>query len=188
MSRKYKFTKDSDNIFFVTMTVVYWIDLFIREEYKRLVVDSIKYCQENKDLEVYAWVIMPSHIHMIVGSRGKSFSDIFRDLKSHTSLILHKSIKENPQESRREWLIWFMERARKKHGKKFQLWQPENHPIVLDSNRVIEQKLNYIHNNPVEAGYVYSAEEWKYSSARDYLNHEMGMIDLCFIEPELVVV
>ena len=85
MSQKYKFTKDTDNLFFVTMTVVYWIDLFIRQEYKEIFLDSVRYCQEQKDLVVYAWVIMPSHIHMIVGSRGKPFSDIFRDLKRHTS-------------------------------------------------------------------------------------------------------
>jgi putative transposase len=62
MSRKYKFTKDTDNLFFVTMTVVYWIDLFIRQEYREIFLDSVRYCQDQKDLVVYAWVIMPSPI------------------------------------------------------------------------------------------------------------------------------
>ena len=85
MSRKYKFTKDTDNLFFVTFTVSYWIDLFIREEYCEFFLDCIRYCQKEKDLIVYAWVIMPSHIHMIIGSRGKDYSEIMRDLKRHTS-------------------------------------------------------------------------------------------------------
>jgi putative transposase len=188
MSRKYKFTKDTDNLFFVTMTVVYWIDLFIRQEYREIFLDSVRYCQEQKDLVVYAWVIMPSHIHMIVGSRGKPFSDIFRDLKRHTSQSLHKAIKEHPQESRREWLIWMMERAGKKHGNKFQLWQPENHPIILDTNEILDQKLSYIHYNPVESGFVNLPQEWKFSSASDYVNEEKGILDICFISPSLITI
>lgn len=188
MSRKYKFTKDTENLFFTTMTVVYWIDLFIREEYNRVFIESVKFCQKEKGLIVYGWVIMPSHIHMIVGSTGKPFSDIFRDLKRHTSQTLHKSILENVEESRKEWMIWMMERSGKKNGNKFQLWHPENHPIILDTNDILDQKLNYIHNNPIKSGFVSEAHFWKYSSANDYINNENGMIDICRIESELIII
>ncbi len=93
-----------------------------------------------------------------------------RDLKRHASETLHKCIKANNSESRREWMLWMCERAAKKNknAAKFQLWQPESHPIQLISNKMAHQKLDYIHSNPVEAGFVTKPEEWKYSSAIDY--------------------
>ena len=70
--------------YFITMTIVDWVDLFTRECYVNILIDSIKYCQKHKGLEVYSYVIMPSHAHFIVGSEG-SLSNILRDLKEHTS-------------------------------------------------------------------------------------------------------
>jgi putative transposase len=65
MSRKYKIS-DYDKPHFVTFTVIQWFDVFIRDEYRGIFIDSVKYCQENKGLEVFAWCMMPSHIHMIL--------------------------------------------------------------------------------------------------------------------------
>ena len=67
-----------------------------------------------------------------------------RDLKQHTAEALHKSIKTNDTESRREWMLWMMERAVKKknNSAKFQLWQPESHPIQLINNKMAHQKLD----------------------------------------------
>ena len=75
MSRKYKF-KDNEKLYFISFAVVGWIDLFIRNEYKEILVESIKYCQQNKDLEVYAYCIMTSHVHLIIGSKGNALSNI----------------------------------------------------------------------------------------------------------------
>ena len=81
-----------------------------------------------------------------------------------------RAIEENPQESRREWLLWMFERAGKKKGNisKYQFWQHHNKPIELWSTSVIKQKLDYVHNNPVESGFVAEPTEWKYSSARNF--------------------
>ena len=93
------FTKD---LYFTTSTVIDWIDLFTRPIYKRIVVDSLRYCQENKGLELYAWVLMSNHIHFIAGiNDDNSISDILRDFKKYTSKQLVKAIQENQQESRR---------------------------------------------------------------------------------------
>jgi REP element-mobilizing transposase RayT len=132
MSSKYKFT-DNEKLFFVTCTVSNWIDVFIRNEYKEILLDSIKYCQKEKDLELYGWCIMTSHIHLIIGTKGNALSNIMRDLKRHTFEQLHKAIKNNRTESRREWMLWMFERAaaQKANAAKFQLWQPECHTIYL---------------------------------------------------------
>lgn len=167
--------------YFVTFTFTNWIDLFMRDVYRDIMIDSIGFCQREKDLIVYAWCIMTSHIHMIIGSKGKLLSDILRDLKRHTSEKLHQSILKNPTESRREWMLNMMTPS----GRGFQLWQPESHPIVLDSAKIIEQKLNYIHQNPVDAGFVHEAADWKYSIARDYRG-EKGIIEINYLGNEYV--
>ncbi len=180
MSKKYKF-RDNDKLYFVTFTIVHWIDLFIRNEYKEIVLDAIRFCQKNKDLEVYGWCIMSSHLHLIIGTRGNAMSNIVRDLKRHSSEELHKAIKVNNKESRKEWMIWMMERAGKINNVNFQLWQPESHPIELTNNHIAHQKLNYIHNNPIEAGFITKAEEWQYSSAIDY-NGGKGLLEIIQLE------
>jgi len=66
MSHKYKF-HDNDKLYFLSFATVYWIDVFIREEYNQIIIDSWKHCQENKGLEIYGWCIMTSHVHIIIG-------------------------------------------------------------------------------------------------------------------------
>ena len=98
-------------MYFITFTVVGWVDLFIRKEYKDILLDSWKHCQKEKDLEIYAWCIMTSHVHMIVGSKGRALDKIIGKMKSFTSRRLRKSIVSNQSESRREWLLPMMKKA-----------------------------------------------------------------------------
>ena len=186
MSKKYKFA-DNDKIYFVSFAVTNWIDLFIRNEYREEILNSIRYCQTYKDLELYGWCIMTSHVHLIIGTKGNPLQNIMRDLKRPTAEALHKSIQTNLIESRREWMLWMMERAAKKNSNtaKFQLWQPESHPIQLINNKMAHQKLDYIHNNPVEAGFVTKAEEWKYSSAIDYYGGK-GLLEIIKLDTLIV--
>ena len=145
MSRKYKFG-DSDKLYFISFAVLNWIDVFVRKEYKDVVIESWKYCQEKKGLEIYGWVIMPSHVHMIISSEENKLEDIVRDMKSHTSTVLRKQITENITESRREWMLWMMKRAGKKNGNNndWQFWQQHNKPIQILNDEMFHQKLTYI--------------------------------------------
>ena len=122
---------------------------------------------------------MTSHVHLIIGTTDKKMEDILRDFKSYTSGQLRKAISENQQESRREWLLWMMQRAGKKNinNNGFQFWQQDNHPIELWDNYMKEQKLNYLHQNPVMSGFVSKAEDYLYSSAIDYCG-EKGLLDI----------
>src|SRR6266567_2489730 len=104
MSSKYKFS-DKDHLYFTSFAVVGWVDVFTRTEYKDIIVKSLSYCQQKKGLELYAWVIMTNHIHLIIGSGNNSLSDIMRDMKKHTSLKLKDAIENNPKESRKEWMM-----------------------------------------------------------------------------------
>ena len=160
MSRKYKF-RNPEAFYFITFTTVNWIDVFTRPIYIEILVDSLNYCIKNKGLIVYAWVIMNNHVHLVIESRSAALEDIMRDLKKHTSKTIIKAIEENPQESRKGWMLWMFERAEKKKGNnsKYQFGQQYNQPIELTVKAFyIDTHIDYIQNNPVEEGFVNGME------------------------------
>lgn len=169
MSRNYKFY-NKEGLYFVSFATVYWIDVFVRQIYLDILVDSVNYCRTKKGMELYCYCFMPSHLHFIFRSTNNDPSGLLRDFKKYTSKKIMASIEENPQESRKEWLLWMFKRAGRKNATitKYQFWQQHNKPIELWSNKVIKQKIDYIHNNPVENGFLVKPEEWKYSSARNF--------------------
>ena len=171
-----------NTLHFLTFSTVNWIDVFSGKKYRDIVIDSLRYCQQEKGLELYGFVIMSNHIHMLARAKeGYKLSAILRDMKKHTSKQIIKSI-QNTNESRKEWLLTVMLEAGKKNSKKqtFQPWRNDNHPIELYKPETIKQKLNYIHNNPVEAGIVEKPEEYIYSSAKSYAG-ELGVLNVLLV-------
>ena len=178
MSEKYKFN-NPEGVYFITPTIVHWIDLFTRREYCDIITDSLEHCQKHKGLVIYAWCIMPSHLHLIIGTKGLcSLSGIVRDFKKYTSKKIIKEIG-NINESRKEWLLKGFSVAGKnlKRIKDYKVWQDGNHPIELDTNKMQDDRLSYLHFNPVEAGFVMHAEDYMNSSARDYCG-EKGILEI----------
>jgi putative transposase len=183
MSRKYKIS-DQGAVYFVTFTVVNWLDVFTRREYRDIFLESLRYCQKNKGLDVFAYCMMSSHVHMIIGRQGNpNLEDIIRDIKKFTSVQIMEAILKNQQESRRELLVWLFKRAgeRNKNNTNYQFWQQHNHPIELNTSQMIDERLNYVHNNPVEAGIVLSPEDYLYSSAVNYAGLPEKLIDVTLI-------
>lgn len=183
MALKYKI-EDQTELYFVTFTVVNWIDMFIRNNYREIFLDSVRYCQLNKGLRVGAWVIMTSHVHMIICTKGDNkLQDIIRDLKSYTSRHIRLAVESSTIESRKEWMMWMFKKegSANSNNKDYQFWIQDNHPIQLSSAQMLLQRLNYIHNNPVEAGFVSQAEHWLYSSAADYGGSKQGLLDLVIL-------
>ncbi|MCK5103902.1 MAG: transposase [Cyclobacteriaceae bacterium] len=93
--------RDQQGQYFVTITVNQWVDIFTRPIYVDILLESIRYCQKNKGLQVYAWVIMSNHIHMIISCETGRLSDLIRDLKKFTSSKIVQAIEENKHESRK---------------------------------------------------------------------------------------
>lgn len=169
MSDGYKI-HDNNGVYFITMTVVEWIDIFTRKEQKLLIVDSLKYCQQNKGLEIYGWCLMPGHLHLICRATGnEGISAFLRDFKKYTSNAIVKNIMEEP-ESRREWILdKFKDTcSHLKRNQEYKVWQDSNHAKIIYTNNFFYEKLNYIHNNPVEDLLVQNPEEYMFSSARNY--------------------
>lgn len=172
---------ESNSIYFLTMTVVDWVDIFTREDYRYIIIDSLKYCQKEKGLEVYSWCLMTNHLHLIAAAKENgpfTLSDILRDFKKFTSKTIIERIKEIP-ESRRKWLLDRFEFAGR-YNKKiefYKFWQDGNKPKEVYSEEFLQQKIAYIHDNPVRAGWVNEQQYYKYSSAIDYAG-EKGIIDV----------
>jgi REP element-mobilizing transposase RayT len=117
---------------------------------------------------------MSNHIHIIANAEEPFLlKDTIRDFKKFTSKKIVAQI-QNETESRREWILKLFEEEAEpsKRHKYYKFWQEGNHAIELFSEKFVWDKINYIHNNPVEAGLVKQAHEWIYSSASNYLDLE----------------
>lgn len=171
----------TQELYFITTTVVDWIDVFTRPIYKQIVLDSLIHCQKEKGLDIYAWVLMSNHLHMVVGVRDdkQTISDILRDFKKFTSKKIIASIEENPEESRKVWMLdrfWFVGNNDKKI-KNYKFWQDGNNIEQIQTYEFFQQKVNYIHNNPVKQEIVERPEDYLYSSARNYAGLK-GLLDV----------
>jgi putative transposase len=165
-------------LFFVTLTIVGWIDVFNRRIYIEELIRNLKYCQDAKGLKIYCYCIMSSHIHIIAATEEKRLGDVLRDFKSYSAKQIIKLIQDNPHESRKEWMLYMFKffAKRNNHNSTYQFWQQINYAIDLFSPTVIDQKVDYIHNNPVEAGLVNHPENYVYSSANP--KSEIKVLDL----------
>ena len=179
MSSKYKVGED-EIPHFVTFSVVGWVDVFTREQYKEIIVESLKFCISSKGLVLHAWVIMTNHIHLILSSKENKIEHIVRDIKKFTSRQIIKAIQEHPHESRKEWMLNLFSFVGKynSNNKEYQFWKQDYHPVELRNSVMFNQRLNYLHENPVRSGLVWEPWHYKYSSAIDYYTTEHGLIKL----------
>ncbi len=160
---------EQDEIHYLTFQVIKWVDIFTRKVYRDIVIDSLRFCQDHKGLEIFAFVIMSNHVHLLVRSSIGKLSDTVKECKSFTARKILDTIQDEP-ESRKEWMLNLFEFSAKQHkrNEQHQFWTHENHAEIIFSNKFFDQKLNYIHDNPVRAGIVENAEDYLYSSARSF--------------------
>jgi putative transposase len=182
MSRAYKI-QNPEGIYFLSFATVGWIDIFTRDEYKDILVSSLRHCQTEKGLQIHAWVIMTNYIHLVASVKaGFSLVDVVRDFKRHTSKVILKSILDSNTESRKDWMLAIYRNAGayNSNHKTYQFWRQDNKPIEIYSNEVIDQKIDYVHDNPVSAGFVGEPVQWLYSSAVDYAGGN-GLVEISFL-------
>ncbi|MEM6526301.1 MAG: transposase [Bacteroidota bacterium] len=160
---------NTDYPYFITLTVAGWIDIFTRPRYSEVIIKNLKHCVKEKNLIIYAYVIMPSHIHLVARHDESKLNEVLRDFKSFSAKQILKMIANEPGESRKEWLLHMFSYYAKhqKQNSKYMFWQKRNHPIELSYPEIIDQKIEYIHNNAVAAGYVIDPFAWFYSSANE---------------------
>lgn len=167
---------------FLTFTICGWIDLFTRKVYRNIIIQSFEYCKLNKGLKLNAFVIMSNHIHLIASTNEPfKLSDFIRDFKAHTHRAM-RIVIESDIESRRHWMIHQFKYYgnRNSNNDTFQIWIQDNHPEEILSQEMLYSKLNYIHENPVRAGYVSISSHYLYSSASNYLTGK-GILEIDLI-------
>jgi len=171
MSDQYQ-ARNPEGIYFLTFTIVDWVDIFTRSSYKEIILDSLRYCQSNKGLILYAYCLMTNHIHLIASVSGSTkLFEIVRDFKKFTNRAIIEEINSG-NESRKKWLLNKFEFAGKylTRVENYKVWKDGYHAVELISPEFTYQKLNYIHQNPVRAGIVSEPEHYIYSSASNYYN------------------
>lgn len=168
MSEGYK-VLDSSQPNFITLVVTDWVDLFIRDVYCKVIDDSLNYAIENKGIVVHAYVYMSSHIHLIVSSNDVPLTEFVRDFKKYTAGEFIKLI-DSSLESRKEWLLAKFSYAANRivRGGEYKIWKDGFHPVLLDTPHKIQQRVEYIHKNPVDAQIVFHERDYVNSSYRMY--------------------
>ena len=166
MSEHLKAHKEG-TLYFCTLTVVGWADVFTRARNAEVIIESLAYCQAQKGLELFAYALMPSHLHLIARVQEGRLSDVLRDFKSFTAKRLLELIGHEAGESRKEWLMRLFREAAlgTKQNQELMFWQKSMHPIEITHAAMYEQKVAYIHGNPVAEGLVTLPEHYAWSSA-----------------------
>ena len=150
----------SYNCFFITTTFNDWIPLFINDNYYMIVVDSIKYCLIKYDVELISYVLMPTHIHMVLFYNEKiDVSGFMRDMKKYTSVKIRNLLTKESREKELDKIRYY------KNGQKFKVWKDRFDCVIIKHSKVLLTKIRYIHNNPLRKGLVEKDEDWKHSSA-----------------------
>jgi len=173
MRTRYKIV-DDNYAYFITSTVVEWIPIFTSERYCNILIQTIKYYQLHNNLEVFAYVIMPEHFHIIL--RCKELVKTVQLIKMYSAKQIIKELKANNNYSILEKLS--LNKKEYKTNSDYQVWQEGYHPQVILNEKVYEQKVNYIHNNPVKRGLVEEITDWKYSSAGFFLKGKESLIEI----------
>jgi putative transposase len=164
MRSRYKIN-DSHGTYFITSTIVEWLPIFTSAACCDIMVKALLHVRERKVLQIHAWVILDNHFHAILS--GPDLSSTLRGLKGFTAQALIEQLRIE----RREWLLNQLAYYCASHKKmsEHQVWQEGVHPQAIDSDKVMEQKLDYLHDNPVKRGFVAGPEHWRYSSAHEWL-------------------
>ncbi len=169
-----------DAVYFSTLTVIEWIDIFTKPVYTDILINSLKYCQQNKGLNLYGYVFMSNHIHLIFSTdNGHSADNFLRDFKKWTTRLINKELDNEPRRYIRNLLKTSVFKKRKNN---IQIWQPNNFSEIVQSRYFFKQKLEYIHMNPIKRGYVSKPEDWVYSSARNWVCGDHSVIEVMTTE------
>jgi len=158
---------------FITCIVLHWIIIFTNKESVQIIIDSLKFLQNNHGVKLYAYVILENHLHLIASS-----DDLAKDIarfKSYTAREIINLLKIKNVKTILDQLEFY--KKAHKVDREFQLWQEGYQPKLIQSEQMMIERINYIHNNPIKRGYIDEAVHWRYSSARDYEGID-GLIEI----------
>jgi putative transposase len=174
-----RYRADEHLPYFCMITVLDWLPVLVDAPYNDAIIDSLRFCRARKGLQLFAFVIMPNHLHLI-GAAGEQLHGVMRDFKRFTSRAIHDRLKADGRSTVLYWLEHATQVARRGRGE-LGLWETGFHPQALVARPLFDQKLAYLHANPVRKGLVRRPEDWWYSSAGWYA----GERDVCLPMDEI---
>ena len=179
MAHRFKVCTEGPYPHFITVAVVRWFPVFISGDYFQIVLDSLEYLRRERGLAIHAYVIMPTHFHAVVTALGNDLSAIMRDFKKFTAgQIFAQATADNNR-----LLTWFLERAAQGDERsRFKVWQDEFHPEVIYSQAFCQQKVDYLHDNPVRKGLAQMPSQWYQSSAGVWYGDGTSPIEIDALE------
>ncbi|MBN1558606.1 transposase [candidate division KSB1 bacterium] len=171
---RYKFA-ENHYPHFLTCTTVYWLPLFASPHIVNIIAASLTFLRINRDVKIFAYVIMENHLHMIAA--GEKLSQKVGHFKSYTA----RQIVDYLEEQRAVDYLRLLKIGKKEYktDQDYQVWQEGSHPQVLTDEMMMAQKIDYIHQNPLCRGYVEDPVHWLYSSARNYAGMD-ALIEIDF--------
>ncbi len=173
MPHSFRVFSDANNPYFVTSTIVNWLPVFSIDSYRQIILDSLAYLRSNKQTMLNAFVVMPTHIHAVLWPKdGVHIMDVMRDFKRFTSRAVSQLASKLRDEKLLSAFIQARQKNRAQDVSQYQVLQEGFHPEIIITPAFAQQKVDYIHHNPVRAGLVSTPEEWAYSSARAYFSGE----------------
>jgi putative transposase len=174
--KRFRISAEETSFYYSTCTIVDWLPVFQSDPYFQNIINSLKYCHEHKDLLLIAYIIMPTHLHLITSNtEHTSLSEIMRDFRHFTSGQIRKLLEEDNQAF---YIESFHKAAKGLSDQDFKVWSYGFHPIALKSEKWLKQKMDYLHFNPVRKGFVELPEQWKYSSARNWILGDDSIISV----------
>jgi putative transposase len=161
---RYKILAEDSCPYFITTSTVNWLPLFSSQDIASILFDSLRYLVECQRITLFAYVIMENHLHLIAAA-----GDLSAEIAKLKSFTARKSIDyylEHDNQFILDQLAFY--KLQHKADRSYQFWQEGSHPQRIDTESMMNQKIAYIHNNPVRRGYVDLPEHWRYSSARNH--------------------
>jgi len=149
---------------FLTSTVSHWLPIFTNTQSVQIVIDSLEYLKKSDNLTIFAYVILENHLHLVASS--DDINKTMQKFKSYSAYELLQLLQKNNATTLLRQFA-FHKKAYKEEST-YQIWEEGFHPKLIQSEKMMFEKINYIHNNPIKRGYVDEAQHWRYSSARDY--------------------
>ena len=167
--------KKNNSLYFFTATILQWKHLLKKDEYKKIIIECLQFLYSKDKIRVYAFVIMPNHIHLVWKIlNDNNYSDIQRDFLKFTARKIISDLKINQPDVLKNFYVGAKDRE-------YQIWERNPLSIEIISQNVAEQKINYIHKNPLAEKWRLADEpqKYKYSSAKYYYEEidEFGFLD-----------
>jgi len=169
---RYRFGDDAYP-YFMTWTIVGWLPVFTRQESTKIIYDSWRFLQLEREFQLLGYVILENHVHLI--ATAPNLAAAVKCSKSFTALQIVELLKKRNARQLLRGLAAL--KLPNKKESEHQVWLEGSHPKMIETDEMLWQKLEYIHNNPVERGYVDDPLHWRYSSARNYAG-QPGLIEV----------